>query len=271
VNGLFALFGIESWKPMLAALLLPPVPLLVLVLLGAALMRRRPAAGGFLVCLAVALLWFSTCTGSAHIVAQALLQPAPALTRDRIAALRADMQAKRRVAIVVLGGGAQAYAPEYASSSLSKASLERLRYGIWLGRETGAPVAFSGGMGHAQSPGAPAEAQVAGRIAAADFGRPLRWLESESRDTRANAARTVALLREAGIEQLVLVTHAWHMPRALRAFREAAGARGMRIEAAPIGLAEASESPLLRWLPSSKGYTDMRHALHERLGLAAGS
>ena len=272
MNGLVALFGIESSKPVLAALMLPPVPLLALVLLGAALMRRRPAAGGFLVCLAIALLWFSACIGGAQILTQALLQPPPALTRDRIAALRADVQAGRRVAIVVLGGGVQAYAPEYGSSSLSRASLERLRYGVWLGRETGAPVAFSGGIGHGQSfASVPAEAAVAGRIAAIEFGRPLRWLESDSRDTRENARRTIPLLREAAIERLVLVTHASHMPRALRAFREAAGPGGMRIEAAPIGLAEAPDAPLLRWLPSSKGYTDLRQALHERLGLAAGS
>jgi uncharacterized SAM-binding protein YcdF (DUF218 family) len=271
VNGLFVLLRNESWKPVLAALLLPPVPLLAVVLLGAALMRSRRTVGAFVVCLGVALLWFSACVGSAQIAAQALLQPPPALSAARLEALRADVQAGHRLAIVVLGAGVEALAPEYGSSSLSDAALERLRYGIWLGRATGAPIAFSGGVGHAQTPDAPAEAQVAGRIAAAEFGRPLRWLESESRDTRENAARTLALLRKAGIEHLVLVTHAWHMPRALRAFREAAGARGMRIEPAPIGLAEPSQGPLLRWLPSSKGYTDMRRALHERLGLAAGS
>ena len=270
MNGLFVLLGIESWKPVLAALLLPPVPLLAVVLLGAALMRARRTAGAFVVCLGVALLWFSACVGSAQIVAQALLQPPPALTTARVEALRADVQAGHRLAIVVLGGGVVAHAPEYGSSSLSHAALERLRYGIWLGRATGAPLAFSGGVGHAQAPGAPAEAQVAGRIAAAEFGRPLRWLETDSRDTRENAARSVTLLRKAGIEHLVLVTHAWHMPRALRAFREAAGAGGMRIEAAPIGLADPPQGALLRWLPSSRGYTDMRHALHERLGLAAG-
>ena len=272
MNGLFVLLGIESWKPVLAALLLPPVPLLAVVLLGAALMRARRTAGAFVVCLGVALLWFSACVGSAQIVAQALLQPPPALTTARVEALRADVQAGHRLAIVVLGGGVEAQAPEYGSSSLSRTSLERLRYGVWLGHETGAPVAFSGGIGHGQSSASvPAEAAVAGRIAAIEFGRPLRWLESDSRDTRENARRTIPLLREAAIERLVLVTHAAHMPRALRAFQEAAGPGGMRIEAAPIGLAEAADAPLLRWLPSSKGYTDLRQALHERLGLAAGS
>ena len=34
MNELFYTLGIESWKPVLSALLLPPVPLLVLVLAG---------------------------------------------------------------------------------------------------------------------------------------------------------------------------------------------------------------------------------------------
>jgi hypothetical protein len=72
------------------------------------------------------------------------------LSADRIQALKADAQAKRPVAIVVLGGGMEALAPEYGVSSLRATSLERLRYGIWLGRETGLPVAFSGGVGWAQ-------------------------------------------------------------------------------------------------------------------------
>ena len=48
---------------------------------------------------------------------------------------------------------------------------------------------------------------------------PLRWTEDRSRDTRENAAATVALLRAAGVRQIVLVTHASHMPRAMRLAR----------------------------------------------------
>ena len=68
--------------------------------------------------------------------------------------------AKKPVAIVILGGGSEPFAPEYGVSSLQAASLERLRYGLWLAGETGAPVAFSGGVGHAQA-GATQEARVA--------------------------------------------------------------------------------------------------------------
>jgi uncharacterized SAM-binding protein YcdF (DUF218 family) len=177
---------------------------------------------------------------------------------------------RKPFAIVVLGGGVEAMAPEYGTSTLQPISIERLRYGIWLARLTGAPLAFSGGVGHAQTHKSGSEAEAAARIAREEFGRPLRWIEAESRDTRENAARTVALLKPAGIDHIVLVTHELHMPRALRAFREAAGS-AMRIEGAPMSLSSDNELSLLAWVPSNTGFTQMRYALREMLGLWFGA
>ena len=270
MNDLFALLGLSSWKPVVAALLLPPVPLFAMVLVGARLMLPRRGLGWLLIVLGVVLLWLSACTGAAQAVSRFLLRPPPALALDRIQELRQETQSKKPFAIVVLGGGVEAYAPEYGVSNLRHPSLERLRYGLWLSRETGAPVAFSGGIGHAQGGDARPEAEVAAKVALQDFGRPIRWIEDGSRDTRENAQRSVALLRQAGIAHIVLVTHGWHMPRALRAFREAAGS-DIRIEAAPMGMAKNLLVQPLPWIPSGRGYTEMRHVLHELVGLAAGS
>ena len=148
-------------------------------------------------------------------------------------------------------------------------SLERLRYGVWLSRETGWPMAFSGGTGWAQPDGAE-EAQVAQRIAAQEFGRPLKWVEDGSRDTRENAIRTIALLRPQGVKRILLVTHHWHMPRSMRAFEEAAHG-DIRIEAAPMGLARNTEFPVLRWLPSGEGLIATRLVLREWIGRLAGA
>ena len=60
------------------------------------------------------------------------------------------------------------------------------------------------------------------------------------------------------------------MPRALRAFEDAA--RGeIRIEAAPMGLAQRVDLPLLRWLPSTSGTIDVRAILRELVGSAVGA
>jgi len=269
VNSLLTLMGIESWKPILTALLLPPVPLLLLTLIGARLILPRRGLGWFVILLSVALIWLSACTGSARLLMQFALHPPAVLSADRIQALKAEAQAKRPIAIVVLGGGMEALAPEYGVSSLRSASLERLRYGVWLGRETGLPVAFSGGVGWAQLDAKP-EAQIAAQIAASEFGRPLKWIEDNSRDTHENAARTIALLKPQGIRQIVLVTHGYHMPRALRNFEEAASS-DIRIEAAPMGMARRGDLPALNWMPTTDGFQDVRNILRELIGRAVGA
>ena len=269
VNSFFVALGIENWKPILTSLILPPVPLLVLVLCGGGLLSRRSRFGWPVLGLAVALLWLSASSAASHVVSQVLLSQAPALSAERIRELRIEAAGRKPFAIVVLGGGVEAMAAEYGTSTLQVYSMERLRYGIWLARQTGAPLAFSGGVGHAQ-PKSVSEAEVAARIARDEFGRPLKWIEPQSRDTRENAARTVALLKPAGIDHIVLVTHGLHMPRALRAFRDAAGS-AMRIEPAPIDLGGNGDVSALQWIPSSSGFVQMRYAVREILGFWAGS
>jgi uncharacterized SAM-binding protein YcdF (DUF218 family) len=270
VNSLFVFLGIESWKPFLTALMLPPVPLLLMILVGARLMLPRRGWGWSLIVTGVVLLWLSTCVGSAIFIEEFLLRPGPALKADRIAQLKAEAKSKLSTAIVVLGGGVEPLAPEYGVSNLTYSSLERLRYGVWLGRETGLPVAFSGGTGWSSKQSMP-EAEVAARIAAQDFNRPLRWTESESRDTRENAGRSIALLKRSGITHIVLVTHGWHMPRSLSAFQEAGTPAGVSIEPAPMGLARRNMGAGFDWLPTNDGVMRVRNDLRELLGRLMGA
>lgn len=272
MNQTFSLLGLAAWKPVLGGLLLPPVPLLLLVLIGAIALRARRAWGGWAAGLGLVLLWLSGCSGFAQLLTQHVLKPPAALSAARIAAVRVEAARTdpgHGWAIVVLGSGMEPMAPEYRMANLSALSIARLRYGIWLSRQTGAPLLFSGGVGWSQSAG-PAEAAVAARIAAQEFGRPLRWTEERSRDTRENAAFSVAELKSAGVAHLLLVTHGWHMPRALRAFEQAAGG-SMSIDPAPMELAAPADRPLLQWMPSTHGMTLVRQIARELLGYAAGA
>jgi len=268
MNDLLVSGGVESWKPVLEALVMPPVPLLLLVLVGARLMFRRRLTAWLLIVAGVVGIWLM-CTQAIGIwMTRVLLSPPRALSSSEIA----ELKRQPKTAIVVLGAGRRLFAPEYGLSTLKPLSVERLRYGLWLARETGLPLAFSGGVGNGSEPG-PSEAEIAARIAAREFGRPLKWTEAESRDTRENAAFTLALLKPAGIREIVLVTHGDHMPRALRAFQQAAQRSGdaVRIVPAPMGLAARVQRPVLRWLPSIEGFAATRLALRELVGLAAGA
>lgn len=270
MNNLIVEFGLQSWKPVLTALVLPPVPLLVLILVGARLLPARRWIGHLLIWTCVFGLWFGSLVAVAEWLGAQALRIPPALAPAQVAELEARVAAREPVAIVVLGGGQETRAPEYAAPNLGMWSLERLRYGLWLSRKTGAPVGYSGGVGWAGDASEPAEAQVAARLAERDFERRLRWTETASRDTRENARRMLAMLRRDGIREIVLVTHAWHLPRALHAFEQAAGG-DMRITPAPMGMAPRIERPVLRWLPSAEGFTLMRQVLREWLGRLAGA
>jgi len=267
MNEIFLALHIEGWKPLLSAILLSPLPLLVLILAGARLMFRHRITAWLMILFGVLGLWATTTEGFAHALKLWLVRSPPALMEADIAGLKRAP----KTAIVVLGGGAKRLSPEYGVSNLKPASIERLRYGLWLSRETNLPVAFSGGVGYGAEPGMQSEADIAARIAEREFGRPLKWTESDSRDTRENAVKTIALMQGQGIEQIVLVTQDYHMRRSLRNFERAAEGRHIRIVPAPMGLPSGGPPRLDDWLPSRPGYESSWLVLHEWFGLLAGA
>lgn len=271
MNHLFATLGLLEWKPLVANLLLPPVPWLAMLVLAWWWQRRRPAWATTLWLTAVLGLWFSHCQVTGELLERQLTM-APTLSTQRLAELRRGLP-DGKTAIVVLGGGARELAPEYAESHLSPLSAERLHYGLWLARQLPVPVLFSGGHGWGHPEGA-AEATLAARMAQRDYGRALRWQEAQSQDTRGNARFSLPLLQKDGISRVVLVTHGWHMRRALRAFADEAARNGMPLTLvpAPMGLVADRYVPTLqRWTPTNDGNQRVRQALREWIGLAAGA
>jgi uncharacterized SAM-binding protein YcdF (DUF218 family) len=265
-----------AFKPFLSALVLPPVPLLLLALVGARCATgRRRALGFVMVLLSCIGLWLSGCNGAAALLQDHLVKPPPALSAaERARLTQLGRTQPHNVAIWVLGGGRHAKAPEYGNeANLTQQSLVRLRYGVWLARNTGLPLGFTGGVGWAQTDEL-SEAEIAARIAQQDWGITMRWKEAGSRDTRENAALSLPLLRAAGVQEVVLVTHAAHMPRALRAFRDAASAQAgepLRVTAAPVSFVIADEDRWpLQWLPSPGGFQNVYNLLHEWVGYVTG-
>jgi uncharacterized SAM-binding protein YcdF (DUF218 family) len=270
VNDTFAALGLLAWKPVLGALLLPPLPLLLVAFLAWRARDRRPILSGLFLMLTTVGLWFSLCPVTGQWLERSWT-PAVAMSPAQVSDWRRSLAGHKPV-VLVLGGGVQPLAPEYGESHLTPGSMERLHYGLWLGRQLQAPVMVSGGTGRAQAL-APAEADVAARITSRDYGRTLKWLENSSVDTRDNARKSLQLLRSEGITEVFLVTHGWHMRRSLRAFNEEATKAGFaaRIVPAPMGMAADAGQPLLQWLPSPDGYRRVHQVLREMLGLLAGA
>lgn len=241
----------------LKLVLLPPMPLLIIVLAGLfapARMRWLRAAG------VAALLLFGAL--GTPLVSGFLLS-----RLERYPPARLNNAAGAQ-AIVILSAE-QRSQPEYGALGPGALSLERLRYGAYLAHATGLPVLISGG-----DPGADggALAQSLGRSLASDFGVTPSALEGRSLDTIGNARESAAILKAGGVSRVLLVTHAWHMPRAKLAFERA----GLEVTPAPTAYVGDplhrvhSLSDLARGLiPQASGLQTSFYFFHEAIGLAA--
>ena len=247
-----------AFKPLLKALALPPTSLLLLGLLGLILVWRKKAIGKWLCAASLIGLWLLSCNAVALWLSAILVPPPPPATLE-------FLRESKVQAVVILGGGVDENVAEYGGAArLSDTSARRLHYGLMLANQLQVPVAFTAGVGWlAQGEQGVTEAQVAQRQAYEEYGIRLTWSEDRSRDTVENARFITPMLRKDGISRIALVTHAWHMPRALAAFK------GQPLTVIPAGTDYLGpEGPLWReWLPSPGGLRNSSIVLHEWLGL----
>ncbi|MTW22152.1 YdcF family protein [Allochromatium palmeri] len=237
------------------ALLLPPG--IIILILIAAVWLTRGVLARLLVFVALLLLTLL----SLPVVSVMLIQPLeryPIIGTDQ-----APLPPEAR-AIVILSAGVRRVAPEYGSGpTLDDVSLRRVRYGARLQRLTGLPIYVTGGS-------APGEARPVGPVMAEvlsdDYGARVAGIESESRTTWENATLTAPLLERDGIHHILLVSDAWHLPRAVEVFERA----GLEVTPAPTaqfhhpgwtGTLKYSD-----WLPSAKALQTSYYAIHEHLG-----
>jgi uncharacterized SAM-binding protein YcdF (DUF218 family) len=132
--------------------------------------------------------------------------------------------------IIVLGGGEDAWASAYWGQMQFNEGGDRFAAGISLARQFPyAQLLFTGGSGALRDIAgvAVSEASIAERFFLDQGIDPDRLLlEGRSRNTAENAGLSLALADPGADETWVLVTSAFHMPRAMRSF-EAAGWSGI--------------------------------------------
>lgn len=226
---------------------LPPVASLLLALAGLAIIRRRPIAGRRLSLLGVATLWLLATPAVSDLLQQGL-DRTPPLVLAKITHAQA---------IVILGGGTRPFAAEYGGATVSGITLDRVRYGAWLARQTKLPVLVSGGAVR----GAPPEAVLMRDILVQEFGVPVRWVEVHSRNTHENALDSAKMLAAAGVRCVILVGHSFDFPRSRKEFEAA----GIAVIPAPIAIPPAVPSEFTDFLPSPYGLSHSYFVLYEML------
>lgn len=241
------LFGIRK---ALTALVLPPTGPLLLAVAGLALRQTRQKLGRALTWAGVLVLLLLSLPFVSYAL-QRVVASSPALDISR---------ARSAQAIVVLGGGVRRAAAEYGGDTLGRLTLERARYGAWLARKTGLPVLVTGGVVY----GGTAEAALMKQALENEFGVPVKWAETKSRNTHENAVNSATILRALGIGTVILVAHGFDMRRAEAEFKAA----GVNVIPAPTGIPSFRYDSPLELLPSMAALQGSYYALYELLANA---
>ncbi len=242
--------GILIFKVLLGSLLLPPGNGLVLLLL-AALFRRGRWAFRLAVLGGSLLLLQSLPLVSGTLMASLARQAGPV-----------PQSPDGAQAIVILGSGLLRNAAEYGGDTANERTLIRSRYGAQLARRWHLPILVTGGR---PTDATRSEAEVMAGVLRDEFGIAARWQESRAMDTADNARYSAEILRAAGVKRILLVTQAFHMPRAVRLFRAA----GLEVVPAPTHFRALPDRSLEMFdlLPQASAMQQSYFALHEWLGI----
>lgn len=233
--------------------LMPPMCLVVAILCGAVIAFRWRRTGLALV-LASAVLLYACCT---HVVADRLLAAVEGLLPPANPDALADAQA-----IAVLSGDVYAGRRGGAPDDVGLHTLARLRLAAALYRAHPLPILVTGAASGRTHESA---AALMARALEQDYGIKATWIEKRATTTFENGTYSAAIFKANNISRVIVVTEAWHLPRAVWSFAHA----GMTAIPAPAERIYLGR--YLNWrefLPDYSSFARSFFALHELLGLA---
>ncbi len=242
-------------------LFLSPLPFVLLFFIAAFLARKAK----WLFVISAVLLYFL----STEFVAKSLLWPLEDAFRTHP---KIDFKPD---AVIVLGGGANGYAPD---SKLTPCAYKRFVQGMALAKKMDIPLVFSGGGWIERNGMSEANVAIESANSLADaygFARPSTTtlhggfgllVEDKSENTLQNAKNTLEIMKLNGIvsPKIILVTSAWHMKRAKVIFEK----NGFRV--IPYGvdfITRKFEISYLDFLPSFRYLEYSFRALKEYIGI----
>jgi uncharacterized SAM-binding protein YcdF (DUF218 family) len=235
-----------------------PVALSLLALLYAGFSRRRTSRFACFIA-AILLVLFGSESGSRF-----FLRSLESRYRSNTVA-----SAPAAPAIVVLGGGLANVNDPARTVELGQNS-ERLWTAVELYRAGKSPLILVSGGNAFPNKNAPnvAESALAARMLRAWDVPPAAILtEEESRETHENAVFSQRILAQKGIDRILLVTSAVHLPRASATFRRA----GFTVFPVPADylVSDENQGILLSILPNAAALADSGLAIKEWIGIVA--
>ncbi|MCS7083977.1 MAG: YdcF family protein [Aquificaceae bacterium] len=157
-------------------------------------------------------------------------------------------------AIVVLGGGS------YTTGVLKEDSLKRLLTGFTLHRELNLPLILSGGASLGSLPDAEI---MLGVLTSLGIDSSKILIETKSKNTFQNASEVSQICKKHGFKNIILVTSAYHMPRAQLAFQKS----GINIQPYPTDFKSDRRYNIYSFIPRASVLSESTKALREHIAL----
>ncbi len=232
-------------------IVLPPGGLILLLLLSLLLMStRRKRAGRVLAIGSLVLFYFLSTDFGVNTLMLPLEGRYPPMKQPRF----------RSPYIVVLTGGVTDLSHIGLDVTVSDSSLRRLVKGIEIMNVSeDAILVIAGGRGSAGGPGIPEALALQRTAKALGISERRTILEMGSRDTWENVMNLKPLLKDTS-RPVVLVTSAFHMPRAVWCFRKL----GIEVIPAPTDY-RTSPLRIYSFVPSARALRDSSAAIGEYL------
>ena len=233
-------------------LILPPGSIILLGVLALLVIFSTRRFRGRLLFFTLFLLWILSTPWFAFLLLEQLQKPFSPLTE-----IPADADV-----IVLLGGGHRQGRNEFGGTTMPNSfALERAHYAAYLAQKTALPIIVLGGI---SMEGGESEASILNKVLQNQFGIRNVLLEERSLNTQENAEFAKHVMRENGFNRPLVVTHYWHMSRAIDWFRY----YGVHAYAAPTARyrAASTERKFWQWVPQARSLYYSNIALHEYLG-----
>ncbi|MEX0695830.1 MAG: YdcF family protein [Rhodospirillales bacterium] len=166
--------------------------------------------------------------------------------------------------IVVLGGVIDPVMSAVRKDAVINGAVERITVSAALARaHPGARIIFTGGSGSITEQGFKEADYVSSLYASLGIPQERLTLEREARNTWENAKYSAELVSPGLDETWILVTSAFHMPRAVGAFRRV----GWKMIPYPVDFVTTKTISFPSPVNFAQGLGDLSNAGHEWLGL----
>lgn len=234
----------------------------VLIVAALILAKRRGLQRGALI-LALLVLWIASnrwvALGLARSLEQRCLPP---------------VEIPQVEVAVLLGGGTLPAEPPRQMVELN-GSGDRVLYAAWLYQQGKvAHILLSGGLLDWETGKSTPAQDMAALLEMMGVPSEALWLQTESRNTYEDAVYSARILKSKGVRRVLLVTSAWHMPRAVDLFQS----QGVEVVPLPVDytVTEAGwrqltqgdlQAQVLALVPSADNLALTSRMLKEHLGM----